>query len=336
MLKSTIANARASGTAARRRRMPKQADPIAIQHEAGNALAGLFRRASESFTKRLDQLAEFAGRGDAERAGVVLDAAYREGEKYLTDAAPLIRQFAPRVADHNARELGKQFKAALGATPPMPAMKHGRARKFAESVALASRAAFRDLRDQLAKHVSLMTRQVRDDSAAGRRARRDSEFPIEHALAHVNLISGLSKAERERLAAEIAAMHATDDLTKSTLRVVLEARFDMSEDRARRIARDQVAKLNGQVNADRQIGLGVTHFRWKTRQDRKVRPLHKERRDQIYAWDDPPDGETPGMPHNCRCHADPVVDNIAALIGGTPREPGTREVPEVFRPRRVL
>lgn len=103
-----------------------------------------------------------------------------------------------------------------------------------------------------------------------------------------------------------------------------------SESAARLIARDQIGKLNGQVNASRQQELGISRFRWKTVGDERVRgdpdglypkakPSHYKRDGKTYSYDDPPksldgDPELPGEPINCRCTAEPVFDDILDAI----------------------
>ncbi len=90
----------------------------------------------------------------------------------------------------------------------------------------------------------------------------------------------------------------------------LEKHFEGEEDRAARIARDQVLTLYGQVNSSRQQELGLTHFVWRTVGDDAVRDEHRERDGETYSWSDPPDGEIPGEPINCRCYAEPVMSDI--------------------------
>jgi SPP1 gp7 family putative phage head morphogenesis protein len=90
----------------------------------------------------------------------------------------------------------------------------------------------------------------------------------------------------------------------------LENKFGFAEDRAKLIARDQVGKLYGQVNAARQRELGVRRFQWVTVHDERVRPEHEDRDGKIYSYDDPPDGELPGEPINCRCYASPMLDDL--------------------------
>jgi SPP1 gp7 family putative phage head morphogenesis protein len=94
----------------------------------------------------------------------------------------------------------------------------------------------------------------------------------------------------------------------------LEHRYALGRDRARLIARDQVGKIYGQINAARQKAMGVTRFKWRTVNDNRVRADHEEREGKIYSYDDPPDGELPGEPILCRCYAEPVYDDLLSLL----------------------
>lgn len=79
----------------------------------------------------------------------------------------------------------------------------------------------------------------------------------------------------------------------------LEGQFGFSEDRAALIARDQIGKAYGQINASRQREMGVTQFIWRTVEDERVRSEHEDRNGETYDYSDPPDGELPGEPINC-------------------------------------
>ncbi len=137
--------------------------------------------------------------------------------------------------------------------------------------------------------------------------------PLTEAFVDANV--GLIKNIGDKLASDIEA---------STMRAVqsgklhpdlaeeLEARFGFSEERAKLIARDQVGKAYGQINSARQRELGVEKFIWRTVKDERVRPEHEDRDGETYTYDDPPDGELPGEPINCRCYAEPVFDAILA------------------------
>lgn len=86
----------------------------------------------------------------------------------------------------------------------------------------------------------------------------------------------------------------------------------LSDWESERIARDQVGKLNGQLEEQRQTELGVTQYIWRTSMDERVRPEHDMLEGQTFDWDgedESPEGE-PGTPIMCRCWAEPVLDDL--------------------------
>lgn len=68
----------------------------------------------------------------------------------------------------------------------------------------------------------------------------------------------------------------------------------------------------GLINELRQRALGIRQYVWRSRDDGKVRSAHAHYDDQIFSWDDPPEGGHPGQAFNCRCHAEPYVQDQAA------------------------
>jgi SPP1 gp7 family putative phage head morphogenesis protein len=66
------------------------------------------------------------------------------------------------------------------------------------------------------------------------------------------------------------------------------------------------------INELRQRGLGISQYIWRSRDDGKVRSSHAHYDDQVFSWDDPPEGGHPGQAFNCRCHAEPYVQDQAA------------------------
>jgi SPP1 gp7 family putative phage head morphogenesis protein len=94
----------------------------------------------------------------------------------------------------------------------------------------------------------------------------------------------------------------------------IEARFGVSESRARLIARDQVLKANSDMTQTRMTAAGITRYRWSTSRDERVRPMHRELEGQIFSWSDPPitnpkgDRNHPGRDYQCRCVQVPVLD----------------------------
>lgn len=101
----------------------------------------------------------------------------------------------------------------------------------------------------------------------------------------------------------------------------IEDRFDVSRSRARFIARDQTAKLNGELTERRQTQTGVTHYFWRDSRDERVRgnpggrypnarPSHWDRNGQRFAWAEAPEGGHPGKDFNCRCYAEPDLRGL--------------------------
>lgn len=105
----------------------------------------------------------------------------------------------------------------------------------------------------------------------------------------------------------------------------LEDTFGLTRARAELIARDQVLKLNADMNQQAQTNAGVDKYRWSTSQDGSVRDDPKGRGDPnhvilestIHSWDDPPvtcertgDTNHPGQDYQCRCVAIPVLEEF--------------------------
>jgi SPP1 gp7 family putative phage head morphogenesis protein len=118
----------------------------------------------------------------------------------------------------------------------------------------------------------------------------------------------------------------------------IREKTNATANKAKLIARDQVAKANAQLTKDRQEGVGVQRYIWRTSRDERVRgkasgkypdaiPKHSVMEGKTCLWSDPtvwidqngkrrkrstikgPD-EHPGVPINCRCTAEPVLEDI--------------------------
>lgn len=99
--------------------------------------------------------------------------------------------------------------------------------------------------------------------------------------------------------------------------------------RAKFIARDQVAKANADIMQLRQENIGVAKYVWRTSRDESVRPSHKAMEGLTCLWSDPtvyldddgnkrsrsglsPAGveQHPGHDYNCRCTGEPMLEDI--------------------------
>lgn len=99
---------------------------------------------------------------------------------------------------------------------------------------------------------------------------------------------------------------------------LMQIEFKKSKSQAKLIARDQSAKLAGQLSEKRQRSVGFEYFRWVDSGDSRVRDRHDDIADKItkygkgvYRWDDLPFSQSgeriaPGQDFQCRCVAVPV------------------------------
>lgn len=96
----------------------------------------------------------------------------------------------------------------------------------------------------------------------------------------------------------------------------------ITKNRAKFIARDQTAKLTGDLNQLRQSDNGIDSYIWKTAKDQRVvgtpggkypkgtrgHENHYAREGKVFKWSEPPGDGHPGHAYNCRCYAAPVLD----------------------------
>lgn len=89
----------------------------------------------------------------------------------------------------------------------------------------------------------------------------------------------------------------------------------VSKSRATLIARTECARTASLLTQTRALGVGATHYIWRTAKDRAVRPSHREMEGRTFEILNPPtlsDGTTtnPGMIYNCRCYEEIVIPEI--------------------------
>lgn len=94
----------------------------------------------------------------------------------------------------------------------------------------------------------------------------------------------------------------------------IRGRLGISRNRARLIARDQIASLNGELTHLRHAEMGVEEYIWRATGDDRVRPEHEENDGRRFRWDDPPPTGHPGEDVLCRCVAEPVLDRLIEAL----------------------
>ena len=133
------------------------------------------------------------------------------------------------------------------------------------------------------------------------------------ATENARLIRNLTGTLLEDVEGSIARGFRRGRLTRD-ISAEIQQRVGVARRRANLIARDQIASLNGELTQVRQATMGVTRYTWRSSRDELVRDTHEEFDGQVFTWaTGSPEGH-PGEPINCRCVAEPVLDE---LIGGT-------------------
>ncbi len=124
---------------------------------------------------------------------------------------------------------------------------------------------------------------------------------------NVKLIRSLD----ERMVGDVirlVARAAEDGTQTRTLARQIAERAQVSQARARVIARDQVGKLASLSARERSKAAGAQTYRWSASGDERVRPEHQARNGKTFRFDDPPPGGHPGEAVLCRCVAVPIFD----------------------------
>jgi SPP1 gp7 family putative phage head morphogenesis protein len=129
------------------------------------------------------------------------------------------------------------------------------------------------------------------------------------AETNAQLIVGLGQRMAEDIA-EIVEDGVVAGSRWETIAGRLARAGQVIESRAALIARDQVGKLLGDINKQRQVNLGVSRYVWRTVRDNRVREEHEALDGDSFEWGSPPSEGHPGEAVNCRCYADPDFSDL--------------------------
>lgn len=130
-----------------------------------------------------------------------------------------------------------------------------------------------------------------------------------HAMtqANVQLIQSIHSQYLDKVQTAVTQAVISGQLNATLAKQIKEI-GGVTEKRARFIARDQAAKLNGVLTQARHEELGIKKYRWSTSGDERVRDSHAAHDGKIFRYDQPPEAGHPGQDFNCRCVAIPVID----------------------------
>jgi len=128
-----------------------------------------------------------------------------------------------------------------------------------------------------------------------------------------DLIRSLADDTRKEIASLTYAA-VTENRPRRELAKDLRERFGIGRRRAITIARDQTGKIAGKLDQLRSEEAGIEEFKWVHSRSSNPRDYHIERDGNIYRWNDPPGGEIPGGPINCKCTSRAVLRIGGELI----------------------
>ena len=129
----------------------------------------------------------------------------------------------------------------------------------------------------------------------------------ELTTANIQLIKSIHSQYLDKVQTAVTQGLIKGQMTKG-LAAEIRKIGDVTENRAKLIARDQSSKLNAALTRARHEELGITKYKWSTSQDERVRDSHAELDGKIFSYDDPPSEGNPGDAVNCRCVAIAVID----------------------------
>lgn len=189
--------------------------------------------------------------------------------------------------------------------------------------AIAGEAAARDaFRRQVAAYVSVRPRlgpelvaTVLERAWPRATPRSVEKTRDEWITGNVRLVSSIGRRLHDELREEVEAATKRGARHEVLAKAIAE-RFEVARSRAKTIARDQVAKYQAQVNEAQQRRAGVDRYVWRHSTSRRnPRPEHVARDGKMFRWSEPPADGHPGHAVNCRCIAEPHLDDL--LSAGT-------------------
>ena len=130
---------------------------------------------------------------------------------------------------------------------------------------------------------------------------------------NIDLISTIPNDSLDKMRELVYSGYMSGKTTTRILKEIQRA-YKVNLKHAKLIARDQTAKLNGQIQRHQQIDAGITEYIWCTCGDERVRASHKALDGKKFSWDNPPlnsDGRAchPGEDYQCRCIGRPVFNS---------------------------
>lgn len=171
--------------------------------------------------------------------------------------------------------------------------------------ALASMAARRSLDSTDKQLIEAIKRSVKVDVTGLLGQQAISDVMERSVIANTSLITSVPEQYIQRVRntvfSGIQSGQRWEEIAKG-----LKEDGEVTANRARLIARDQISKMNAAFNEARQTSLGIEEYVWAGAMDERERETHKDNEGKTFRWDSPsPITGHPGDDVLCRCTALP-------------------------------
>jgi SPP1 gp7 family putative phage head morphogenesis protein len=136
----------------------------------------------------------------------------------------------------------------------------------------------------------------------------------------VELITSIPREAAERVH-KLVIESQIAGWTSTHLVAEIRRTVEVSESRARLIARTEVGRAATEFHRIRAQSIGSTHYIWRALDDALTRPWHRRLNGSVQEWDKPPQCEPtgehahPGCIWNCRCVPEAILPDTPVLMG---------------------
>lgn len=260
-------------------------------------------------------------KGRATRPSHAAEAAYRADLLVLVGAIrkavdeyllPELKRYEPQYARAKAGD-GVSSKVSDGFALDIMAVFDQMAERFGgidRVAARLARMAVARQAEQTDRQLSLSLANALDisvDVTSSIRALSAGPAVEAATIANANLIKSLPTQFLEK-SRQLTLNGVTNGRRYEDVAADIEKQLGATANRAKLIARDQMAKVNAAITEAKQSALGIEEYEWVTAGDERVRPSHRSNNGKTFKWSDPP-SETghPGHDVNCRCIARPII-----------------------------
>jgi len=148
---------------------------------------------------------------------------------------------------------------------------------------------------------------------------------------NAGLISSIPFTAAQHLTTEIAEAQQAGSRPEAVAKMMQQRFPELVDNRIKLIARTETSKASTGLTRARSESLGLDWFEWKSAEDFRVRPAHKNLNGVLVSWNDLPSPEelmkirstlghyAPGDAPNCRCYPAPLLSIDDAYSTGSER-----------------